>query len=298
MAEAHEPTGNMLSTIDKDLVRLLKTLSDSAVQNKRPLVLAMMADHGYDAGAYAASPFGSLESRLPTFFLAISKDLLSQDMKQALRENQHALVTPYDIYLTLASLGYVFKNRNQSSHPLPSHLKGTQKPYTEMGKTLFARTGDRRCDPSLFQCPFIKSVSPSAECSNLIEDMLVSYINQVIPHDRCYTVSALYLQISSLEIEARSEDFACRADYDGMTLSVLFTYAHPNRGTTEADIRAGISADPVLFRGEIHRGSVSSVQRISIYRMDEAKCGQGTFSAESTQARHSCLCSMGDEGME
>eukprot|EP01059_Diplonema_ambulator_P009348 TRINITY_DN19201_c0_g2_i5.p1 TRINITY_DN19201_c0_g2~~TRINITY_DN19201_c0_g2_i5.p1 ORF type:complete len:581 (+),score=223.65 TRINITY_DN19201_c0_g2_i5:193-1743(+) len=147
----HEETEKLLIELDDPMTSLLTQLEKKGHLNNTAVVF--FSDHGINFGRYAATHDGEIEKMFP-FMHVILPRWLDQDIIsfEALRGNQDALVTPYDMHQLLREIVY-YPDRappyevDASDPPLPkpeqSHIVASMKTLKE-----FEKVGQRVLPPT------------------------------------------------------------------------------------------------------------------------------------------------------
>ncbi|CAG9319439.1 unnamed protein product [Blepharisma stoltei] len=100
----HESTGTVISTLDLDLADFLTDITS----RNEDLVLFIKGDHGLREGGWFQTTAGANEHRIPLTFLIASNSFLEKipNSLQILSHNTKRLISNFDFYNTLLSLGH------------------------------------------------------------------------------------------------------------------------------------------------------------------------------------------------
>lgn len=107
---AHEGSGTVISSLDKDLKRFLEKF---VKRNERSVVF-LMGDHGMRYGAWFTQVDGSHEHRLPALFVISSEDVLKDidNSREILKHNTARLAAKLDLHTTLVDLSEIGSQNN------------------------------------------------------------------------------------------------------------------------------------------------------------------------------------------
>lgn len=102
---AHESSGNVIKTVDKDLKNFLKEI----LNTKDELVIFLAADHGMRYGEWYKLENGGQEHRLPMLLVIVSNGVLERirTAEEALAYNANRLFTKFDMRSTIEHLSMV-----------------------------------------------------------------------------------------------------------------------------------------------------------------------------------------------
>ncbi|KAG0043451.1 hypothetical protein BGZ83_011395 [Gryganskiella cystojenkinii] len=103
--EGHEGTGEVLLTIDNDFANFFKGMKEDGTLDNT--IVIMMADHGLHMGInFMFSPSGRVEHVNPYLSVILPSKLAKKypALSRGLHHNQQALITGYEIHLTLKAL--------------------------------------------------------------------------------------------------------------------------------------------------------------------------------------------------
>ena len=146
MNTAHEDSGLLISTMDKDTVNFLKKYLEQQ-QNTKTIIM-ITGDHGMRYGEWFKRLDGSHEHRLPLFLIIASNSLLESIPYSidTLQHNSNRLTSKLDLYTTQQHLiNLVDQNFDLNSHSYQLAKRKTSDRYDTISVLLEKVINNRTC---------------------------------------------------------------------------------------------------------------------------------------------------------
>ena len=103
LSQGHESTGQVIKTVDKNLVTTLKSIINNYLTQNQDFVIFIAGDHGKHSKEWDLSYEGIIENRLP-LWITISNTKFLNKIDSKLHLNTEKLVSRLDFHLTLKHL--------------------------------------------------------------------------------------------------------------------------------------------------------------------------------------------------
>eukprot|EP01065_Artemidia_motanka_P016577 TRINITY_DN20216_c0_g1_i1.p1 TRINITY_DN20216_c0_g1~~TRINITY_DN20216_c0_g1_i1.p1 ORF type:complete len:1017 (+),score=246.23 TRINITY_DN20216_c0_g1_i1:27-3077(+) len=291
----HEETEKLLIELDDPFDALFKTLDESGELNNTAVVF--FADHGINFGRYASTPDGSIERMFPFAHVMLPRWLPSElaDVA-ALRHNQDAVVTPYDMHQLVREIIHWPQpapplHRDPADPPLPlptrSHIVASMPSLRPPASILRSKVSyDRTCTEANIPEEFCTCIAwtvqrDHSKFSAHTEAVASAHKAETASYSQCEPVElskveSMELQVWPTEYKPKEQALAKKIWMEPKhdMLRIRYWTESPGKGLFEAVIS--------MRKGDYSQFDIASLNRLDAMKK---KCGVVEKTAE-----HLCVC--------